>query len=172
MRFKINQIADEGLVVDVPVTAEWLAAACPDLDARPAPGGLALRGRLTKSGGDYLLRGDLRGELETVCARCLEPARVAIEAPVTVTFVQRDDDELDVDDEDPDVVSFAGNELDLGDDVRDEVLLAMPVGPLCRPDCQGLCPVCGGNRNQVRCDCEERQRQSGSKLAALGRLKV
>src|SRR5215813_3481967 len=87
MRFKINQIGDEGLNADVPVTAQWLAAACPDLDARPAPSGLAFHGRLTKSGNDYLLRGHLGGELETPCARCLEPAHLAIDAPIAVTFV-------------------------------------------------------------------------------------
>jgi len=176
MRFKINQIGDDGLAVDAPVTREWLHAACPDLDAQPGPAGVALRGRLVKSGDDYLLRGEVRGALETPCARCLEPARIDVEAPLVVTFVPRSGqgDEADETgaDEDPDVVEFAGNEIDLADEVRDEILLAIPVSPLCAPTCRGLCPVCGGNRNLVPCDCAERQRQGESKFAALGRLKV
>ena len=44
MRFKINEIGDGGLPVKVSVTAEWLAAACPDLDARPAADGLSVHG--------------------------------------------------------------------------------------------------------------------------------
>jgi uncharacterized protein len=175
MRFKTNQIGDEGLVVDVPVTGVWLAAACPDLEARPAaPGGVALRGRLLKSGDDYLLRAQIRGELETPCARCLEPARVAVDAPLVVTFVPADrDSDGDVGlGDDPDVVTFAGSEIDVADEVRDEILLAIPVGPLCTPTCRGLCPVCGGNRNLVPCDCVERQRQGESKLAGLSRLKI
>jgi uncharacterized protein len=176
MRFKINQIGDEGLAVDVPVTEEWLAAACPDLDVRPASSGLVFRGRLAKSGDDFLLRGDVRGSLETPCARCLEPARVDVQAPLAVTFVPRDvgsdaGRELDEED-DPDVVMFGGGEIDVSDEVRDEILLAIPVGPLCSPTCRGLCAVCGGNRNLVPCDCVERQRQGESKLAALARLKV
>jgi len=181
MRFKINQIGDDGLAVDAPVTGDWLHAACPDLDAHPGPGGVAVRGRLLKSGDDYLLRGQVRGSLEMPCARCLEPARVDVDAPLVVTFVPRsgtgpmqtqtDDDAAEPGD-DPDVVEFAGNEIDLSDEVRDEILLAIPVSPVCAPTCCGLCPVCGGNRNLVPCDCAERQRQGESKFAALGRLKV
>lgn len=172
MRFKINTIGDEGLSVDVPVTADWLAAACADLDARPASTGLRFRGRLTKSGNDYFMRGDLHGALETPCARCLEPARLPVEAPVAVTFVSSDAAHPSIEDDDPDVIFFAGNEIDVSDEIRDEILLALPVGPLCQPECRGLCPVCGGNRNVTPCDCEERARVAGSKLAALGRLKV
>ena len=51
------------------------------------------------------------------------------------------------------------------------ILLAVPVSALCSPSCQGLCPVCGGNRNLTPCDCEERQRQGESKFAALAKLK-
>jgi uncharacterized protein len=171
MRFKINQIGDDGLAVDVPITGEWLAAACPDLDARPAPDGLRLRGSLAKSGDDYLLRADLRGALETTCARCLEPARVLVSAPMVITFVAADDDDDAEPEEDSDVVTFSGNEIDVGDDVRDELLLAIPVSPHCTSACRGLCPVCGGNRNVVLCDCEERQKQALSPLAALGRFK-
>ena len=46
MRFKINEIGAEGLSLNVAVTAEWVAAACPDLDARPGSRGLALVGRI------------------------------------------------------------------------------------------------------------------------------
>ena len=67
---------------------------------------------------------------------------------------------------------FEGGELDLGAELRDEILLAMPISPLCREGCKGLCPVCGGNRNNLACDCEEKQRQATSKLAALGKLKL
>lgn len=174
MRFKINQIGDEGLAVNVPVTGEWLTAACPDLDAKPAASGITLRGRLLKSGSDYLLRAEVHGAVETPCARCLEPARVEVDAPLALTFVPADrdsDGEVGLDD-DPDVVVFGGSEIDVSDEVRDEILLAIPVGPLCSPTCRGLCPACGGNRNLVPCDCAERQRQGESKLAALGRLKV
>jgi uncharacterized protein len=174
MRFKIKDIGDDGLDVELPVTPEWLGEQCPDLGARLGEDGLVMRGVLERSGDDILLRGDLRGALDTTCSRCLEGARMPIEIPLTVTFVEResvgaDDDEAD--DED-DIVFFEGGELDLGAELRDEILLAMPINPLCQEGCLGLCSVCGGNRNAVPCDCEDRQRAVTSKLSALGKIKL
>jgi uncharacterized protein len=173
MRFKINEIGDDGLTLDVPITSEWLAGACPDLEAHPGPGGLALRGRLSRSGEDYLLLGRLAGALETPCARCLETARIAVDVQVAVTFVPADLDDVEELEEDaPDVVGFAGNEIVLDDELRDEILLAIPVQVLCSEACKGLCPVCGGNRNTVPCQCEAERRESASRFAALGKLKI
>jgi uncharacterized protein len=174
MRFKIKDIGDDGLAVDLPVTPAWLTENCPDLDARLGPDGLGMRGVLEMSGDDVLLRGDLRGTLEMPCARCLEPARIAVDIPLTVSFVEKsdDDDAEDASDDADDVVFFDGAEIDLGLEMRDEILLALPINPMCQDDCLGLCPVCGGNRNSVPCDCEERQRGVTSKLSALGRIKI
>jgi uncharacterized protein len=174
MRYKTRDIGDEGLEIRVPVTASWLAEDCPGLDAVPAGDGLVLSGRIDKSGDSYLLRGDLRGTLETSCARCLEPARVELDVPVVVTYVEKDEDEEDEEsaDDDAEVFSFTGGEIDLGPEIHDEILLALPIGPLCRAECAGICPVCGGNRNTKPCDCEEQQRMAQSKLSALKNVKI
>jgi uncharacterized protein len=174
MRYKTKDIGEAGLDLRVPVTAAWLTAECPDLDARPGDGGITLVGRLEPSGSSYLLRGDLRGALVTSCARCLEPALVPVDVPVTVSYVDSDDgDEGQTDaDEDGDLRTFGGGQIDLGPEIRDEILLAVPMGPLCRPDCAGICSVCGGHRNLAPCDCEEKQRRATAKLAALRDLKV
>jgi uncharacterized protein len=171
MRFKINEIGDEGLALTVPVTSEWLATTCPDLGARPGGAGLALRGRLSRSGDDYLLMGRIAGALETTCARCLEPARVSVDAQLAVTFVPTNLDDEEVDEVD-DVIAFGGNEIDLSDEIRDEIVLAIPLQPLCGEGCRGLCSICGGNRNTVACECEAEQRQAASRFAALGKLKI
>jgi uncharacterized protein len=181
MRYKTKDIGEAGLDVRVPVTADWLAAQAPDLDARPGDAGITLTGRLEPTGDDsYLLRGDIKGSLVTPCGRCLEPALVPIDVPVTVSYVERDDRADDEDDDADaagegdggDVLSFTGGEIDLGPELRDETLLAVPMGPLCRPDCKGICSICGGNRNAAACDCEEKQRLATSKLSALKNLKI
>jgi uncharacterized protein len=177
MRYKTKDIGDAGLEVRVPVTADWLAAQCPDLDATPGDAGITLTGRLDPSGDSYLLRGKLEGTLLTPCARCLEPALFPVDVPVTVSYVETDEDtaaqeEAIGDDDGGDVLTFSGGEIDLGPEIRDEILLAMPIGTLCRPDCAGICSVCGGNRNQNPCDCEEKQRLATSKLSALKDIKV
>lgn len=187
MRYKTKDIGDEGLEVRVPVTGSWLSTELPDLELSPGPDGLTLSGRLERTGDDsFLLRGDLRGAVQTGCARCLEPALVPLEVPVTVSYVEVDEapgggkkggktppveDEDDADDE-GDVLTFSGGVIDIGNEIRDEILLALPISAVCREDCAGICPVCGGNRNAIPCDCEERQRQVNSKLSALKDIKV
>ena len=100
-------------------------------------------------GEDYLLRAEPRGELEThlraLSRAGARPARRAAGGHLRLRRGRQDGD----DDEDPDVIGFAGGEIDVGDEVRDEILLALPINPLCKESCRGLCPVCGGNRNQL-----------------------
>jgi len=175
MRFKINEIGDGGLPVNVSVTTEWLASACPDIGARTAADGLTFRGQITPTGDDYLLRGELSGDLETSCARCLEPALVHVDVPITVTFVPAGTEDVEPESEeegDPDVVTFKGGELDLSDELRDELVLAIPFNPLCDEACRGLCPLCGGNRNIVPCTHAAATPTTPGGLAALGKIKL
>ena len=178
MLYKINEIGDEGLSLKVPLSADWLTAECPDLGAKMAPEGLAFKGHLSRSGEDVLMNGTLSGGLECVCARCLETARLSLRIPVHVVFVAREEDDDDDEDDakatdDVDVGYFDGDQLDLGPELREQILLAVPISPLCREDCAGLCAVCGGNRNRTPCDCMAREAASSTRLgAALGKLKM
>ena len=97
-----------------------------------------------------------------------------VDVPLAVTFVGRSDDaDEDDDDEDDNIALLDGNEVDIGPEVRDQILLALPIARLCRETCAGLCAVCGGNRNQVSCNCVAEQAQSRTPLAAvLGKLKI
>ena len=102
-----------------------------------------------------LVRARLRSAAALECARCLEPFEAALELDIAEEFVPAADpltgepveaaaDELRID---------ARHVLDLGEAVRQYEQTAIPLRPVCRPGCAGLCPECGRNRNEDRCDC-------------------
>ncbi|MGA7741166.1 MAG: DUF177 domain-containing protein [Polyangia bacterium] len=172
MRYKTKDIGDEGLDIRVAVTEAWLKAESPDVDMRPSEEGIVFTGRLELAGDEYLLRGTLRGGLVTPCVRCLEPATLALDVPVTLTFVERAEPSgEEEEDDDEDVITFQDGAIDLGPEIRDELLLALPMGPLCREDCAGICPTCGVNRNLTPCSCAERP-AGGGKFAARAKVKA
>jgi uncharacterized protein len=111
-----------------------------------------------RAGEEIRLAGNLRVTMEMSCSRCLEPATSEIEKSFDLFFREHDEDLFDEDDielteEDTRTAFFAGTELAIGDVLREQVLLALPMKALCRLDCKGLCPVCGTNRNQNSCSC-------------------
>lgn len=171
MRYKTKDIGEGGIDLRVVITQAWLAAECKEASVGLAEGGMTFDGHLEEAGQAYLLRGTLRGGLLVPCARCLEPASVAVDAPVTVTFVEgavAADGDAETQD---DVVPFAHGTIDLDHPLRDEILLAVPMSPVCRPDCAGICPTCGRNRNVTPCDCA-RPADEPSKLGALAKIKL
>jgi uncharacterized protein len=62
-------------------------------------------------------------------------------------------DEVELADRDMVIAYYDGDVLDLGEMIREQFFLAVPLKRLCREDCAGICPTCGGNRNLTRCEC-------------------
>ncbi len=95
-----------------------------------------------------LVTGTVRGQLTAECSRCLDPISDGVEAGFQELYRYSADDDAvtgageDADDEDEDYY-LEGDLLDLGPVVRDAVVLALPLTPLCGPDCPGLCSECG-----------------------------
>lgn len=106
----------------------------------------------------YRLTGGLQTTVELVCSRCLESFRIPIDAPIDLRYLPRGENagegEREIEEEDLTTAYYRDEQIDLGQLVREQIWLAMPMKPLCREDCQGLCPVCGVNRNLGRCQCE------------------
>jgi len=172
MRYKIKDIGEGGVDLRVAVSEAWLAAECPGAPLGLTKAGLCLEGRLEEAGEGFLLRGTLRGELMVTCARCLEPAPVEVDSPMAVTFIETDRyAAADQAEEQEDAVPFEYGTIDLGQAIRDEILLAVPMSAVCRPDCAGICPTCGRNRNLTPCDCDKRALET-SKFGVLAKMKL
>ena len=103
------------------------------------------------------LVGRMRTTLETDCGRCLDPFEIPVDAAFDLMFLPETgatpEGERELQDADVGVSFYKDDTIDLGEVMREQFFLALPMKPLCRPDCQGLCPVCGVNRNRERCDC-------------------
>jgi uncharacterized protein len=106
---------------------------------------------------DVLVSGEIRATVPQLCGRCLEPFPAGVRAAVDVRLIPRPatPDNVELASDDLDVDFYQNDELDLSALVEAETTLALPMKPLCREDCRGLCPVCGGNRNVVACACTE-----------------
>jgi uncharacterized protein len=129
-------------------------------------------------------RGNLSGSFEVACSRCLGVARIPVAESIAVTFLPKNampadkDEELapgeeeaaSFEEDDVDVYPYDGEEVDLEPLLREQLILAVPFAPLCRPDCKGLCPVCGTDLNRETCACD--RRTVDPRLAALKDLKV
>jgi len=80
------------------------------------------------------------------CRRCLAPASGVLRVPVRELYTEGGDGE--------DTYPLDDDAVDLEPLVHDAVLLELPPAPLCRPECRGLCPECGADRNEEACGCE------------------
>ena len=135
-----------------------------------------IKGEVTFSntGTHIVARGGFTTSIELECARCLEKFRGKVASPVEeelelpVPLVELEGDEA----EEPPVKELEGifvdNVLDITELLRQDILLAVPVKPICSDTCKGLCPHCGKNLNQGPCECP--QGEVDSALAKLGSL--
>jgi uncharacterized protein len=140
----VHDLDAAGKAFAFPVRAAWLRATLADGDAAPAGPDGALEVRVSKSGNDVVVHGRLKAEIVVPCARCLEPAKVAIDGPVSVLMVPAsamktpEDEEYEFSPDEADVMPYHGDEVVLDDLVRDEILLEIPMIPLCSEECPGM----------------------------------
>lgn len=122
-----------------------------DTDLRlDAPAVVELAAALTGDRGVHV-RGTIRAPLVLTCRRCLEDFREDLTVALDLLY----DPGVEKEGEKEQVYRLEAEaaELDLGPALREQLLLAVPPYPLCREDCQGLCPKCGIDRNEESCDC-------------------
>jgi uncharacterized protein len=130
-------------------------------------------GKLRKGIAQTDVEGEIKGEIEIDCTRCLESVKSSLDIRFQVAYVTEEnytqETEAHLRAEDLDVAVFDGEKIDLSELVREQILLNLPTRVLCREDCQGLCAKCGANKNTVNCNCEENE--TDPRWAALKNLK-
>jgi uncharacterized protein len=132
------------------------------------------QGSLTHTAPDFLLHADLRYEQTVACNRCLKPVAQPVASAIDLVLVERSrkreataDEELEA--QELGLVEVEGGVFDSRPLVIEQVELSLPMKPLCREDCKGLCPQCGEDWNEGRCDCVHEV--VDPRWAALAKLK-
>jgi len=140
LRLNVGFIIHEtvGYTRDFPIEIPAIALP-PDLELKDLRGNV----RLTRTAQGLLVQATMQAEAPTECVRCLTGFEQTLEIDFTdlyaFTRAAMTQSEL--------LLPETGK-LDLAPIVREEMLLAMPIGPVCQPDCKGLCPICGENLNE------------------------
>ena len=123
---------------------------------------VVVTGDVRNIAGMLLLQFKAETVLSSVCDRCMK----AFSNPKTVTYQCMLAEEVQ-DEENDDIILLENDELDLGDLARTEFILEMDTKTLCSEDCKGLCPKCGADLNQGKCNCKP---DADPRLAVLAKL--
>ena len=113
-----------------------------------------------KDGVKVRLVGRLDAALELRCCRCLEPFPLVVGVDVDLLYLPASDNigagDVGIEESDLRTAYYRDDRIDLWQLVEEQFQLALPMKPLCRTECRGLCAVCGGNRNTTTCQCVAR----------------
>lgn len=121
--------------------------------AKPFRHEVQASGKVTNDLGVLRLQGTIQTTYSTTCARCLKTLQIPLRADVSMILTNDPDAE-----EDTHLYVLQGDCVDTTEIMVSALLLEVQMTYLCRPDCRGICPHCGADRNITDCDCESKQR--------------
>ncbi len=158
MFIDLSHVPDEGQEVNLGVPAERLSLEKSELQLVDR---VTVGGRLERVDEvAFRLGGSLTATVELSCVRCLEPLRLDLVEPLDLLFLPSSanvapgkDEDRELKDEDLAVSFYQDDRIDVGLLIREQIYLALPMKPICRDDCQGLCSKCGTNLNSSSCNC-------------------
>jgi DUF177 domain-containing protein len=109
------------------------------------------------AGAEIRLRGHLGTRLTVTCDRCLATFDFPVDRDFDLFYRPNETiaraEEIEVPKEELGIGFYSGEGIDLADAITEQVILSVPMKLVCRPDCRGLCPVCGADHNRVECQC-------------------
>ena len=154
MLIHLEDIPPEGIKVELELDPD--DPAVQDLNVEgPVKGILEIK----RTGRQVLVRGNISGEVILTCARCLKVFTAGISEQIDIELrpvfdLERAAQERELGSDDLDVEFFRGDALDTGHLTAEQIALSIPMKPLCRDDCSGICPDCGADRSLGTCGCQ------------------
>ncbi len=132
-----------------------------------------LTGKLFREEGGISFTGDIATVATLPCSRCLEAYPLPLDLDFDLLYTTTPDTtpkgERRVDEDRITLTHFDGKHIDLSTLLAEQIYLGLPLKPLCRSDCRGLCPRCGTNLNRGACGCQE-ERVEDPRLLILKKL--
>lgn len=156
LQVELRSLEQEDLVLEEMECARELGLEFnPELCLDP----LEIHCEISKNGQLISAKGWVKGKMRLSCDRCLKEFDSGFKSFFEVHYRPQPDESVEVDEAFPDgeleIVYFDGDILDIADQIRQTVLLSVPMRALCREDCRGLCGGCGADLNLESCRCTE-----------------
>lgn len=168
MELVVREIPEEGLELRCDAAdTKWFQQVLSD-----ALGGIRKTGDkgdlnlfLLRTGENVDCRGELAFDSHPVCARCLKEYRSHLTLPIHFVMAplyendqqmrQEMEAEVEITADDLEFSYYRGDRINLGEMIREQIILELPIQPVCKEECKGLCPHCGQNWNEGDCSCKE-----------------
>ncbi len=171
MFIETKEIGPEGLAVDRYIEA---LAPLPLVGQEVVRVGRThLTGELHREAGGIDFTGDIETVAALTCSRCLESCELPLALHFRLLYTTSSENlgtrERRVDEESVTLTPYDGARLDIGTLLQEQIYLGLPLKPLCRDECRGLCARCGTNLNLGACECQE-QRVEDPRLRGLKTL--
>ncbi|MDH4027761.1 MAG: DUF177 domain-containing protein [Nitrospirota bacterium] len=164
MLLTVSEIPEEGLHQDIELPVKL------DEDASADVAHAVLD--ISRLGAKVLVNGTVTVQLTSRCGRCLKEFPYPVEAvfseeydPYVETGIEGEGETAVV----PDLSFYVDDEIDIDELIKEQVLLSVPMKPLCSPECRGICPKCGKDLNEGTCGCETKG--TDPRLAPLEKLR-
>ena len=157
LKINVITIPEEGLNIVFSGDNKWFQESFPQSDEI----GFTLQKvdvtfNVTKTSGTIFIKGSLFATFCIACSRCLEDVILSAGGDFAYTMEPMTTDtreEVELEAEELEISYYQGDFIDLAPIVYEQIILQIPIKPLCSEDCKGLCPHCGTNLNVASCDC-------------------
>ncbi len=135
IKFSVRDITSKGLEIHQTVPMEGIGLSSEEIDLRSP---ITVKANIERVDNTIVAYTKIRADYGYLCMRCLEDFHDAHDNEYDFNFNLTPDT----------------RDIDLGEEIRQEMILANPLRILCKPDCKGICTGCGVNLNREKCKCK------------------
>ena len=122
---------------------------------------VTVKGKVRLAGPEVFVNGHIETRVQVECDRCLKQIEIPVNAGFDLQYIPGAEYEsgatAELTEEVMALSVFDGETIDVDEIVKEQILLAVPTRMLCQPDCKGICPVCGTDKNTGECECETKE---------------